>query len=201
MSPAARALAALIAVAALGAVLVQFWVVQADRVGQENLAVRAWIMLRFFTILSNLFIGLVMAAVALGRRPGPDWLATPTLAILMVGAVYHTLLAQPMPGLEWWTDLGYHTLAPLGAGLWWLAFGGHGLRLRRLWVWLTWPAGYCAYALGRGQLDGVYPYFFVDVGRFGWAQVGLNVVGLVLAFGLAGVVLWAIARVLGRAQV
>lgn len=116
----------------------------------------------------------------------------------MVGGIYHALLATPMRGVEWWTDLGYRTLAPVLTGLWWLAFGGHGLRLRRLWVWLLWPFGYCLYALGRGLADGIYPYFFVDVGRFGWAQVGLNIAGLVLVFALAGLVLWGIARALGR---
>lgn len=203
MTPGARLLAGMIALAAILAVGVQFGVVQAGRPGQEDLAVRAWIMLRYFTILTNLLVAAVMAAVALGRRPPVDLLATASLGIVIVGAVYHALLAppQPLPGWEWWTDLGYHTVVPLGAALWWLAFGGHGLRLRRLWLWLTWPMSYCVYALARGQADGIYPYFFLDLGRFGAAQVGLNVLGLLAAFALAGALLWGSARALGRARV
>lgn len=198
MSAAARGLAALIALVALVALVAQLTLTGPDPAGRTDTLARIWVLLRFFTILSNLFLGGVMLAVAAGARPGPDLLATVTLAILMVGGVYHTLLAQDLGGLAWWADHGLHTATPLLAAGWWLAFGGHGLRLSRLWVWLVWPTAYCLYALGRGQLDGVYPYFFVDVGRFGWAQVGLNIAGLVTAFALAGVVLWASARALGR---
>lgn len=198
MTGAARTLAALIALVSLGAVALQYTLVVADASGNSGALARLWVLLRFFTILSNLLLGGIMLAVALGARPGPDGLATVTLAIVLVGAVYHTLLAQDLTGLAWWADHGLHTAAPLLAAVWWLAFGGHGLRLRRLWVWLTWPTAYCLYALARGQADGIYPYFFLDVGRLGWAQAGLNIAGLVAAFGLAGVGLWASARLLGR---
>lgn len=198
MSGAARSLAALIAVVALGAVAVQHTLIVADAAGDASALARLWVLLRFFTILSNLFLGGVMLAVALGARPGPDLLATVTLAIVLVGAVYHTLLAQDLTGVAWWADHGLHTATPVLAAVWWLAHGGHGLRLRRLWVWLTWPTGYCLYALARGQADGIYPYFFIDLGRLGASQVALNIAGLVAAFGLAGVLLWACAKVRGR---
>jgi hypothetical protein len=198
VSGAARSLAALIAVVALGAVAVQHTLIVADAAGDASALARLWVLLRFFTILSNLFLGGVMLAVALGARPGPDLLATVTLAIVLVGGVYHTLLAQDLTGVAWWADHGLHTATPVLAAVWWLAHGGHGLRLRRLWVWLTWPTGYCLYALARGQADGIYPYFFIDLGRLGASQVALNIAGLVAAFGLAGVLLWACAKVRGR---
>lgn len=200
MGPAARLLAACLALVAFGAVITEYLLMDPARPGLGDPVSRLWVLLRYFTILSNLLLGGVMLAVALGRRPGPDWLATATLAIGMVGLIYHTLLQQNLVGLAWWNDHALHTVTPLGAAIWWLGFGGHGLSLSRLWVWLCWPFGYCLYAMGRGQIDGIYPYFFLDIGRYGVTQVALNIGGLVAAFALAGIALWLIARILGRAQ-
>lgn len=194
-APGSRLIAAVIAAVAFGAVALQY----ARVAGDHDALGRLWVLLRYFTILTNLLVGATMLALAAGGRPSADLMATVTLGIVMVGGIYHALLAQQLSGLAWWADQALHTATPVLTGLWWLAFGGHGLRLSRLWVWLLWPFGYCLYALGRGLTDGTYPYFFVDVGRYGWAQVGLNIAGLVALFALAGLVLWGIARALGRA--
>ena len=64
-------------------------------------------------------------------------------------------------------------------------------RLKRsvpLW-WSLYPLAYFGYALGRGAIDGRYPYPFMDVTKLGWLQVGLNAGGIALAFILGGVVL------------
>lgn len=196
--PGSRMIAAVIAMVAIGAVAVEYFLVLAARPGMDDAVHRLWVLLRYFTILTNLLLGVTMLGLAAGARLSVDLLATVTLGIVMVGGVYHTLLMQDLSGLAWWNDHALHTATPVLTAVWWLAFGGHGLRLGRLWVWLLWPFGYCLYALALGQADGIYPYFFVDLGRLGAVQVALNIAGLVAAFALAGALLWASARALGR---
>ncbi|MDP2086705.1 MAG: Pr6Pr family membrane protein [Gemmobacter sp.] len=162
----------------------------------QDWAPRLWAMGRYFTILTNALVAGVMLAVAAGRRVPPDVVMTAVLNILMVGVVYQVLLRPSVPfqGLRFWTDLALHALVPAGAVLWWLGWGPRGLTAARIPRWLLWPLAYCGYALWRGASEGRYPYFFVDVGRFGWGQVGLNIAGLVLVFGGVGWALAALSR-------
>ncbi len=161
---------------------------------------RLWRMARYFTILTNALVAGVMLGIAARRRVPGDLVMTAVLGIALVGAVYQTLLrpAAPFQALHWWTDMALHGAVPALTLGWWLAFGPRGLSGVRVWLWLVWPMAYCAYALGRGAVDGRYPYFFVDVGRFGWGQVGLNILGLAAVFALVGWALAAVSRRLPR---
>jgi len=194
-----RNLAALVALAALAGLVLQFIVSGANPALADPLA-RLWVLARFFTILTNALVLLSFGLLALGRAPSDAWMAGVVLSIAMVGIVFHLLLAPevPLTGLTFWADLWLHTLTPLLAALWWLGWGGRALSLTDVPKWLIWPAGYCLYALLRGQTDGIYPYFFIDVGQFGWTRVALNIAGLCLGFALAGLVLLGIARALAR---
>lgn len=191
----ARGMAFGVGMLALAAVVAEFLRLG----GQPDLAdwgVRLWRMLRFFTILTNALVAGVMLALAARVRVPVDVVMTAVLGIMLVGAVYQTLLRPPVPfqGLHWWTDMALHGLVPVLTLGWWLGFGPRGLSGARALRWLVWPMAYCGYALLRGGVDGRYPYFFVDVGRFGWGQVGLNILGLALVFALAGWVLAALSR-------
>lgn len=194
-----RNLAALVALAALCGLVLQFLVSGATE-GLADPLLRLWALGRFFTILTNALVFVSFALFASGRNPGDSWMAGVVLSIGMVGLVFHLLLAPevPLTGLTFWADLWLHTLTPLIAVLWWLGWGGRALTLADVPRWLIWPAGYCLYALLRGQIDGIYPYFFLDVGRFGAARIALNILGLCLGFALAGLVLLGIARALAR---
>ena len=68
---------------------------------------------------------------------------------------------------------------------WLLAAPKHGLRFRTALAWMLWPLAYVGYALLRGQLEGIYPYFFVDPTEIGWIGVarwsGILCVGFVTA--------------------
>ena len=61
-----------------------------------------------------------------------------------------------------------------------------------------WPAAYAAYGLTRGQIDGFYPYFFLDPTAISWPQIALNLLGLVVAFVAGALLLIALSRVLAR---
>jgi hypothetical protein len=196
---ASRLLAALIALAALGGVLWQF---QINGTIAEPLpwGPRAWGMLRYYTNITNVLVGLLMLSVALGRPARTNEVATLTLSIIMVGIIYRLLLAPEVPKAapDWYPDFLVHVAVPVLMPLWWLAFGPRDLRLRALPIWLGLPALYCLYALIRGGVDRTYPYFFLDVGRFGLPTVLLYCTGLVAVFAVCGLVLWAVARVIRR---
>jgi hypothetical protein len=196
--PAARLSAALIALIGLGFLGLQAVHIIED-FAERGLgpAVALWRLMGYFTILTNLWVVLSLGAVALGRPPAPRWLTAATLAILLVGTVYHLLLAQDLaPGsARWIADQGVHSVMPIATLGWWLAFVPKaGLGPRDLPAFMAWPVAYGLYSLARGAAEGWYPYFFIEVPRLGYPQVLLNIVGLGLAFALAGVLLVVLGR-------
>jgi hypothetical protein len=196
---ARRFTAFLVALIAFAAVAGQF-ALDADAPGLSNWVARLWDFARYFTYLTLCMAMVHMGLVALGRPVAKNFTASVVLCVIIVGIVYWTLLApdKPLEGWHWYTNMGLHLVVPVGAGLWWLAFGSRGLRLQSLPLWLIWPLVYCIYALIRGEVTGAYPYFFLDVGKYGMPRVLENIVGLLVGFTLVGAVLWAIDRALGR---
>jgi hypothetical protein len=167
---------------------------------QENDAsvlAAVWIDYRFFTIWTNTFVGLVCGAIALGRVP-PHWLtAGPALAIALVAGVYHALLAEGrnLTGLDLVVDTMMHTAIPAAfIALWIFALPKGRLAWRDLLIWSAYPILYSVYAIARGAADGVYPYFFLDVGQLGFGGVGLWVAGLAAVFLFGGAIMVACAH-------
>lgn len=158
-----------------------------------------WGLARFFTVLTNLLVAVGMALVAMRWRLPAGLAFAGVLAIVMVGLVYHILLAElhSPSGLRWWANLGLHTAVPVMALGWWLAFAPvPGWRV--LPYGMIWPLVYAIYALLRGvMIDGRFPYPFLNVNRLGWDGVALNAAGMVLAFAAVGAVLIAVKRRLG----
>ncbi len=145
-----------------------------------------WSLAGTFTILTNLAMALTFATIACtGRRLSFGWMSGLTLSMVMVGGVYHTLLAHlvDFSGLRWWTDHGLHTLLPVAMLWFWLSeVTRHDPRTGRPLMWLVWPALYALYALVRGVATGRYPYPFLNPDRIGWAMVGVNMAGLLVVF-------------------
>ena len=154
-----------------------------------------WREARYFTILTNLLVALARARAALmGRAPGPRLAGGLVLWICIVGLVYHLLLYAPHQGRAFWADHGLHTGVPIAMTLWWLAFGRARLGWRLAAIWLAWPLAYCLYAVARGALDGIYPYFFIDLNKLTAAQFARNFIGLLVAFWLLGLLLVGLTR-------
>jgi hypothetical protein len=194
-----RITAALIALAALIGVGWQFQL-NGSKPDLAPWLDRAWDMLRYFTIITNLLVVGLLGGVALGRKVGANAMLTITLSIIMVGIIYRLLLAPevPLQVPNWYPDFLMHVAVPVLVPLWWLAFADKSLRLAQMPLWLSLPAVYCVYALTRGLITGSYPYFFFDIGRFGFGTVLLYCAGLVAVFALCGLVLWAVARAMSR---
>ena len=200
-SRAGRALALLVALTAYAGVAVQF---QASSLNDGPLLATLWGMARYFTNLTNFGLAVIFAGVALGR-PGfarPSLLGGATLAILLVGAVYRLLLAglHPLNDIERLSNFLMHYASPVLTTVFWLAYAPKGgLRRRDPLIWAVFPLAYLAYALARGAVDGRYPYGFLDVGKIGWSQVGLNAAAISAGFLLAGeVILWLDRRLARR---
>ena len=128
--------------------------------------------------LYAIFGTLNMADIAVKVRDYADTAPLMTLTALFVLAFSMKAAAFPV---NFWLPASYHTprvvVSALFAGL-----------LTKVGV----------YALIRGLITGSYPYFFFDIGRFGFGTVLLYCAGLVAVFALCGLVLWAVARAISR---
>lgn len=153
-----------------------------------------WVLLRYFTVLTNLLVAVVMAGVALGSRrlSAPFLLGGITLSILLVGIVYMTLLRGmlELSGGALLADHLLHQLIPSLVPLWWLAFAPKGrLRWRDPLWWSVYPLAYFAYALARGAAEGKYAYPFIDVATNGLVATLVNALLIALGFLVAGALL------------
>jgi hypothetical protein len=194
----ARAAAALIALICWTGIALQF---SASYEHSHDVFVTLWTLARFFTIIGNFALALFMTKLALGGRVSPFVVGGLTLAIALVGMVYVLLLRglHPLSGRALAADYLLHYASPIAMAAYWLAFTPHG-RLRwtaPLW-WVLFPLTYFIYAIARGEIDGRYPYPFMDVTKLGLARALLNGVAIAAAFIAAGfAVVWADRRLLG----
>lgn len=181
-----RITAALVAIVCWTGLAIQF---SATYGSHPDVVGSLWNLARFFTILTNLLLAVTMTWVATGGRASPTLLGGMTLAILLVGVVYMTLLQNlfHLRGAAQVADVLLHKVSPVLMALWWLLFAPHAKLSwsAPLW-WSLYPVVYLGYALVRGASDHKYPYPFLDVGRIGWIQTALNVGGIALGFILAG---------------
>jgi hypothetical protein len=96
---------------------------------------------------------------------------------------------------------GVHTIVPILAALWWLAFADMcAVRWTDSLYGIVWPCIYVFYALFRAQFTNFYPYPFLDLSELGWYRLAANVVGVSIAFVLLGLALVAVARIRCRAK-
>jgi len=184
LSSSSRVLAAVCCLLAVLSLALQYHVLLASGIVAGPMQA-LWRMAGFFTILTNALVALAMGWVALGGRIGAVAAAALTLSIVMVGLVYHLLLAAlwSPQGLAWWSDQGLHSAVPVAVALWWWRHADHrGLDLSRLPALVVWPVSYSAYALLRGAASGWFPYPFLDADALGWGRVAVNVAGLAAVF-------------------
>lgn len=197
-TPSARVLAGFIALAVFVTLGLRLGLVMETR-GLGPFAA-LWDMYRDFTVLANTAVGVVAAMVGMGLPPHAQVQAALVLAIGAVSIVYHLLLAALLSstGLEAVIDEMLHTVIPVLWAVYWVIFAPKGgLSFRAVPLWLGFPLVYCGYALMRGELDGIYPYPFLDVAAEGMISVSFNILALLAAFWLAGLVIVAVARLIG----
>ena len=183
------AAAAIVAIICWAGLAIQF---SATFANQHHLVPTLWILLRFFTVITNLLVAVVMTLVAVGRRVSAFIMGGITISILLVGVVYMTLLRGlvELSGGALLADLLLHKVSPVAMSLWWLLFAQRkALKWNAAMQWALYPLAYFAYALARGHYDHKYPYPFMDVGKLGWTQTAINAGGIAMGFIVAGLLL------------
>lgn len=187
----ARITAALIALAAWTGLAAQFGAVY----GRTASAVEtAWSMAGYFTVLTNLLVGVIFAGIAFGTNAfmAPRLLAGIALAIVLV-AVIHALLLRGLivlSGGDAFADVLLHWFTPALVPIFWGFFVPKGaLRPYDPLYWVIYPLAYLFYALMRGAAGGHYAYPFIDVIQLGWWQMIINATTIAIAFLVAGYVL------------
>ncbi|MEM8580141.1 MAG: Pr6Pr family membrane protein [Pseudomonadota bacterium] len=152
---------------------------------------------QFFTILTNAIIMVVMILIATGRNLSARWVKAVMIAIVIVGIVYHLLLAHlvEFTGLAFWADHGVHTVVPTLSLLWWLFLAP---KLTFQWpdlgLWVVWPIVYCTYILICASFSGFYPYPFLNLRKLGWNGLAVSITSLLVSFIVMGLVITAIGR-------
>ena len=166
-----------------------------------DMAQTAWVLLRYFTILTNIGVAVIFSMLAMGRKVSAPLLGGLVLAILLVGVVAYTLLRGllDLSGGALLADTILHKVTPVLVTLWWLAFAPkRRLQWKHPLRWALFPLAYLPYALIRGKAEGLYAYPFINLDRLGTAAVTFNAVAIAAAFLVAGLALVALDRILPR---
>lgn len=191
----------LMALVAWSGVLLQLWLsLRLAASNGKSPAMGLVAYLGYFTVLTNVFVALVLSV----RRffSSPHTLACAAASIALVGLAYHVLLRHIWnpQGAQWLADVLLHYVTPLLYVAWWVfAAPRPALRWWSPWLWCLYPAGYLVYALMRGELLQVYPYPFIDVTALGYGRVALNALGLMLVFIVIAWVLVGAKQLMKRA--
>ncbi|HSR78315.1 MAG TPA: Pr6Pr family membrane protein [Xanthobacteraceae bacterium] len=192
-----------VVVSALGwfAIILQYWLIASTRSGPDLVA---WTInyFSFFTTIGNILVALAMTLPWLAPRSRlAQWLLRPSVRtvivayIIVVGLVYHLMLRNLYNPQGWrlaCVIILHYVIPPLFI-IDWLAFvQKRDLSWKILFGALALPVLYVAWTLVHGAVTGFYPYPFINVARFGYAQVLMTVGTMIAAFvclvlGLVGI--------------
>jgi hypothetical protein len=155
----------------------------------------------FFTVQSNLVVGVTTAMLALSlRRRGSVFAVFRLIGVVGITItflVFHVALSglQDLEGSAALADFLLHTASPVLCVLGWLLFGPRGRVSARVALWsLLFPVVWLVFTLVRGLAVDYYPYPFLDVGDLGAGRVTLNVVVVALVFVVVVYAAWALDR-------
>ncbi len=135
----------------------------------------------YFTIQSNI-LAMVMA-ISLVLRPDRDgrlWRVArigSVVGMTVTFVVYRVALAGilDLKGAAWWTDFGFHVVAPLLTVIGWLLFGPWPrFDDRSVGLFVLWPVAWLVYVLILGPIADWYPYPFLDAGARGYPHALLS---------------------------
>lgn len=167
-----------------------------------------WLLLGFFTVLTNTLVALSLTSLALEPRAAtlrffrhPGVIAALAMSIIVVALIYNALLRQLWHPQGWqlFADIVMHDVMPAAYVIyWWIAVPKDSLRWKHVCAWQAYPIAYFLYAMARGAADGWYPYPFLDVGALGYGWVVVNALGALAAFVLVGLALLGAAAWQGR---
>ena len=143
----------------------------------------------FFTIQSNIIVGVTTLFLAAGwARPT---LFFRTLRLIGVVGISVTFVVfqvalrslQDLTGQAAFADFMLHTACPVLCVAGWLWFGPRGQTSARVALWtLAFPAIWGVFTLIRGEMIGFYPYPFINAQEHGYARIGVNLLVISAVF-------------------
>lgn len=158
----------------------------------------------YFTIIINTILAVLLLLYYLKPESKLSiWFIKPQVSaglanyILIVGAVYYALLFNPAKPFtaEVLASHLLHSVTPISyLIIWFRDLRGEQLKYSQAVKWLMFPLAYFSYVLIRGLIVNKYPYFFIDVVKYGDAQVILNAIGVMAFFLVIGLGLIAFDR-------
>ena len=194
---------------AAGAIALIAWIglaVQFSAIIEQTGSVTAtlWVLLRYFTIITNLLAAVVLTGIAWDKSAFglPILLGGLTIAMVFVGVIYVLFLRGllELSGGAKLADFILHYVTPVLVLLFWLVFAKKGtLRNSDPLLWVIYPLAYAVYALARGAVENKYAYPFIDVAQIGWLQAAINILLMTLSFLVAGfAIIWLDRQLSGR---
>jgi hypothetical protein len=159
----------------------------------------------YFTIWSNIIVAIVMTMMAFNPSRNSFIFRVVRLdALLMItvtGIIYNAILAgsAKLQGFEVVTNFFNHLLVPIVTVVVWLLVGPRGwINWRIIGASLIIPIVWLVWALARGAVIGAYPYGFLNVAKFGYGTVLINVVGIVIFAIVLCLIFWGIDSLVRR---
>ena len=167
----------------------------------------------YFTLITNILCAAILTAHGWGgadgsaadkglgaflRRPGVA--TTAATAIIIVGVVYHLILASQWDpqGIDLVVDTMLHTVLPIAfVGFWVRSTPRGAVAFSHIPAWIGYPAGYAIYVFIRGELVGAYPYPFIDVAAIGYGAALRNAAGIAVVFVALAAMLVGVNRLVG----
>jgi hypothetical protein len=171
-----------------------------------SVLVALWVMLGYFTILTNLLVAVVFTALAVDRSGlRKDWVvAGTTLLIVMVGVVYGLLLhgTMDLSGGSAVANVITHMVVPTAAVLFWIFLARKGgLSWSDPLRWAVYPLAYVGYGMARGTVTGKFAYPFLNAIALGWTRTMVNACLIAVAFIVSGFAMVWIDRRMGARSV
>lgn len=174
----------------------QFYLTTAKQLDAgKSFAYGAMIYFGYFTILTNILCSLVLTAHALPQQKGRGWyvlrqpwlVASATVSIIIVGSIYFVILSSQhqLEGLQLIVDRTLHYfMPPFFAWFFWQTVQRGSIDYYDILRMAIYPGSYLSYYLIRGEITGLYPYFFINVSKAGYEVALRNAMGVVILFSL-----------------
>lgn len=203
IQPAQKIYMLLLAIIAWLALALQFYIILQSTVGYSKLKL-ATNFFSYFTILSNLLIAICLTSVLVSPSSSLGFFFSKitvqsalALYIFIVGLVYNLVLRGllTLSGLDWVVDNTLHVAVPVLYVTYWFLFVQKGiLKYKDGIAWVLFPVIYLVYSMIRGSITHWYPYPFLNADIHGYSKVAVNIVMMVAAFFVVGLLLIAINR-------
>lgn len=158
----------------------------------------------YFTTIMNTVVALGLFSIAVFPNSRlANWLRQSVVSaaicvyILIVGIIFYALLVNTWvpQGYELYTTHIMHAVMPvMFFYLWFTRYRNSDLKYADILKWLWVPLVYFIYLMIRGQIIHLYPYFFVNVDKYGFGMVMVYAVSILVFFAMIGALLVTVDR-------